>query len=492
MAFSLLKLLKLTPPPRRETQGTAYTPTYRPMTGSAYQPIPLYRDHQYDLADQRQALDAKRLMEFLFRSDPDVSAAVNAYLTVADTTPLVHIKDLSGEYRPDLYPIWNQLLVRLFHEMDLTKGFNGKASFRALCENLRYMCLLRGGCAGELVCDANTIPQDVRLVDPGNIRWSEPEPGHYLPTQYLNGNPVPISLDIPTFFQATYRGSPTTNYPYPPFIAAINTIAARQQIINDLYRIMTMTGYPRLDVTVMEEVITNSAPTTVKTDPTALRKWTNDRINEIRGVFANVTVDQAFVHTDATVVKIVNEKNPGMGIDVNSVIEVLNAQNTAGLKSVATILGRGNSGVNTASIEARIFAMNADELNAPVADMLSKMFSVALQILGYPVMVTVEFRPAEMRPTTELEPMMIIRQARLLETLSLGLTTDDEFHMTMYGRLPPKGAPKLMGTGFFQAEKDPVVDAGEVSPNADPLGRALAPKGGKAAGSNATRNTKGK
>jgi hypothetical protein len=136
-------------------------------------------------------------------------------------------------------------------------------------------------------------------------------------------------------------------------------------------------------------------------------------------------------------------------------------------------------------VESRIFALNADALNGPVAEIWSKALTVAMQIAGLPVFVQVKFRPSELRPSTELENHLVMRQSRLLEALSLGLITDEEFHIQMYGRFPPESAPLLSGTGF--REKSEAVDPSGASPNSDPLGRAIAPEGGGMARSRAVR-----
>lgn len=51
------------------------------------------------------------------------------------------------------------------------------------------------------------------------------------------------------------------------FISVINTVYARLQIINDLYNIMQITGYPRMTVKVLEEVATRGLPESDKRDP---------------------------------------------------------------------------------------------------------------------------------------------------------------------------------------------------------------------------------
>lgn len=192
-------------------------------------------------------------------------------------------------------------------------------------------------------------------------------------------------------------------------------------------------------------------------------------------------MDQAFIHWDSVEASIINDDNPGVGIDISKVIDVLNAQNQAALKVMSTIIGRGESGVNTASVEARIFSMNADEINEPVADNLSRLFTFALMMQGRANYAVVRFRKAELRPSLELENHMTMRQSRLLSLLSLGLINDDEFHMEMFGRHRPDDAPALAGTGFMTASSTAADTGAEESGNA--LDRSLTPEGGAVADS---------
>lgn len=461
MRWNPLALLKPTMPSAQERAGVADTPSFRPGYTQFWQPRPAYRDHLIDIYSLRTSFDSVQLIENMFRNDPDVGATVNAYLTMANTEPQIYIRDINGKFAPEAYKVWNQMVSLLTHTTDMTQGYQRKPSLRSIAEQMRYLTLLRGACAAEMVFNEKFVPSEIRLVDPASLLWFEKNPGQFKPQQRVLGTANLIDLDIPTFVHSYFRQNPNELYPYSPFVGAITTIAARQQIINDLYRILKMTGYPRLDITVMEAILKNSAPPQIASDGVKLRAWINARITDIRMAFANMKPDEAFVHTDATAVKMANEKSSGVAINMDSVIEVLNSQNQAGLRVMGTIIGRGESGVNTASVEARVFSMNADELNVPVGDTLSKLFTTGFQILGFPVFVQIVFPPSELRPATELEAQLVTRQARLLEALSLGLITDDEFHMKMYGRLPPDKSPTLMGTGFWTAVTAPVPNDGQ-------------------------------
>lgn len=473
-----------------KTGGSAYTGTYNPQQADRTLTLPGYQEHLTDIFTSRQADDSRTLIKNLVKTDPDMSATVNSYLTLANTEPLILVRDMEGQIDKDATKELLGAVKLLTSQVDYTQGFQFKRSLATLCEEMRFMVMLRGSIGTELILDKTLAPYDLRMVDMSSIRWYEKKPGEYKPVQEIQGAASgnnEVNLDIPTFFVSFYRRDPTTIYTYSPFISAINTIAARQQVINDLYRIMQKTGYPRMDVKIIEEVLVKNAPANLKTDPNLMRDWMNSRLVEVRSAFEGIRADQAFVHFDAVEPSILNEKNPGVGINIDNVIETLNAQNQAGLKTMSTVIGRGTSGINTGSVEARIAAMNADELNQPVAETLTKLFSFIMHQTGYQGFAEVSFAKAELRPDLELETMRALKASRLRQDLSDGILTDMEYHLQMYGRLPPDGAPELSGTGFMTPEPAGGIDASKASPNSDSLGRSLSPSGSRQSASKATK-----
>ena len=476
------------PKKRSKPGGQSYTQTYNPQNPDQVLTIPQYRDHLNDIFDSRQADDSRQLIKFLFQHDPDFSATVNSYLTLANTEMSVIVRDLEGEIDREATKDLLKAISTLTRPTDHTLGFQLKPDLSQICEEMRYMLLLRGTIAAELVLDKKMLPSAIRQVDASTLEWYEKQPGIYKPRQKVPGNDTGIDLDMPTFFVNFFRRDPTAIYTKSTFVSAINTVAARQQVVNDLYRIMRKTGYPRMAVKVLEEVIRKNLPADLLTNKAGQAEWMSARMAEVRNALQNMRADEILAHWDSVEVYTMNEKSPAVGIDISSIIEVLNAQNQAGLKTMATVIGRGTSGVNTGSVEARIAAMNADEINGPVAEMLSDIFSFMLHYQGYQGFADVTFAKAELRPQLELEPQKNMRQARLRKDLSEGLITDDEYHLWMYNRIRPDNAPELSGTKFENPAAPGVVDAEGITPNSDPLGRSLAPEGSKVAKSNGVQN----
>ncbi|GBU16882.1 MULTISPECIES: hypothetical protein [Methylobacterium] len=490
------KLLAIVPFKKKaRAGGTANTPTYNPQNADQVLTLPQYRDHQDDLFQDRLADNSQSLIKKMMQNDPDMSGTVNGYLTLADTQMIVYAEDLDGNVDEEKSRELQQLVTKLSHQTDYTLGFQLRQGIYRQAEELRYMLLMRGAIGGELVFDKAGTPDHIRNVDMAGIRWVEKKPGDYKPGQVVPGVSDPVPIDTPAFMVAFYRRDPTAIYTVSPFVSAINTIAARQQVINDLYRIMRATGYPRIEIKVLEEILTKNMPATYRQPGREQEKqdWLNARYGEIQSAFDNIAVDQSLVHSDAVELKMLNDKAPGTALNITPIIEVLNAQNQAALKTMSTILGRGSSGVNTGSVEARLAALYADQLNEPLADFYGRMFSFVLHQDGYQGFARVEFDPAELRPWTELEPQLTLRSQRLRQDLSDGLITDVEYHLWVYKRLPPPGAPQLSGTGFLSAiESAPAGDTSgttkakpeDVSPKTDSVGRASSPPRTRATAAN--------
>jgi hypothetical protein len=458
--MALLPKLNVTLPKGKIT-SKASTPTFDAAQAGKALASYATTSHLRTLYDTRISTSDVDLVQQLMRLDPDVSAAVNAYLTVANTEMRINVVDLNGQIDRAGYKLINQVILGLTSTIDYSLGFSMSKSFKARNTSLRFMILLRGAIALEMVLDENSksFIGDARLVDANSLEWIETKPGRIFPQQVQKSGD-PVKLDTPTFFYQGFRQDPTSTDTSSPFISVINTVFARQQIINDLYGLMQITGYPRMVATVLEETIRNSLPVTMRADIKKSDEYISSIVQNIDQQLGVLRPDQPFVKTDAIELEMLNEGKSGATMDIQPIINVLNAQNQAALKSMATILGRGESGVNTASVEARIFSMIAQELNGPLDQIWSDFLTLALRLQGSTSTVVCKHDSVELRPTNELEPSMVQRQARLQNDLSLGLITDDDYHLAMYGRIRPDSIPELSGTGFYKATAASTDSAG--------------------------------
>lgn len=464
-------------------------PTYDANSRDGKIAVPDFNQHTQDIFETRSANDSRTLMADMFVHDSDLSAAVNGYLTLANTDLMIWVTNPSdGKIDRALTMQLQAMITALTEPFDYSRGFQLKPDLPTTAEEMRYMGLLRGGIGTELVFDKQLVPDRLENIDLATVQWIEKNPGEYKPFQIDTATNKEISLDIPSFWVAFHRRDPTKIYQAGNFVAAINSIAARQLVINELYAIMRMTGYTRMSVAVTEEIIVKNAPVQLKTDPVKLREYLNGRLQAIASSLQALKSGVPFIHWDSVKPSILNDKNPGAAMDIRPVIEVLNQQQQAALKTMPTVLGRGQNG-QVAGAEARFAAMCADELNKPVAMNLRRAFQFMLNVNGIAGIVHCRYIPAELRPDLELEPQRVMKSARLKDDLSLGLIDDQEYHMQMYGRPAPDGAPELSATGFMSA--GPEADTSSISPNDDPMGQSITPVGAKSSRSNANKKAGG-
>lgn len=461
--------------------GKGLTPTFNPRQDLLT--APAYRDHLNDLFSTRIASDSRTLIASLANADPDLSGAITAFLSVAGSSdPVIYAYDGQDNIDPTGIAQAQQLWALMTTTNDYTIGYSAKKTPDALVSDMRYMVLLRGMVAGELVLDKTYVPSELRMVDPATLVWHQKTNGVYTPVQKPSTANVEIDLNIPTFFTESFHQSPLDIYTYSPFVSAINTIASRTQVIQELYRIMKIVGYPRVDIQVLDDVLVQSAPPSIRTDPLKIRAFVQTELDRVRASIANLQSGDAFVHSKAVEAKVINDKNPAAGLQIESIIGVLQAQNLAALKVMPSVVGRGDNG-QVASTEARLFALNADALNRTIGSFLSKALTLGARLSGYQGRVEVIFPPVELRPLMELEPQLTMKSSRLKQDLSLGLITDIEYSIAMYGRPPLPDAPVLSGTNFLD-QQSVSMNTDSVTPNADPLGKSLSGAGGNGVATN--------
>lgn len=487
--FSKLQNLIL-PTSTPSAGGSAYAQSYDPQQSDQVITTLDTNKHLRDLLSERTSEEDVDIIETLMVYDSDVSAAVAAYLTVANTEMRYICRTPEGEIDSDAITKVGQLLTAISYPMDYSKGYSPSRTLEARNAAFRYMLLKRGSISAELVLDDTFGVLDVRNIDTKTLEWYQRENGFLTPIQKVGSDE--IDLNIPTFYYAGHRQDPSTPYSKSYFVSVINTVYSRLQVINDLYNIMQVTGYPRMTVKVLEDVATRSMDSVSKRDPKKRKAFMDRVIGDVTRRFGAIRADQPLVTSDSIEVSTLGNPSAS-GIDIQPIINVLNAQNQAALKSVATVLGRGESGVNTASVEAMIFSMQAGDINEPLAEIWSNLLTFALALSGSTSKVKVYFDKPEMRPPNELEPAQVQRQARLQKDLSLGIITDDEYHWQMYNRPKPSTAPDLSGTGFLEKVKDSGDDSASAKSNTpqkdqpDSRQRAQSRSSDKSAKSNAVK-----
>jgi hypothetical protein len=167
--------------------------------------------------------------------------------------------------------------------------------------------------------------------------------------------------------------------------------------------------------------------------------------------------EDAIVHFNFFTVKTVETKS-NEATEFETVKNIYDEKVSTGAKVMPSILGHGSGSQNVASTETMIFMLSANGMvRLKLQEILSKAMTLTVRLFGQDVTVEFLFDDINLRPELETESFRSMKQARILELLSLGFLEDDEASLALTGELTPAGFKPLSGTGFFT----PITGQGE-------------------------------
>ncbi len=173
-------------------------------------------------------------------------------------------------------------------------------------------------------------------------------------------------------------------------------------------------------------------------------------INNLQDTLNNLNPEDAIAHFDIVDIQHLSAGNISSHESISTHAGILNGQMSAGLHVLPAILGRGES-QTTASTETVLFLKIVESLQGRLNELYSYLFTLAARLQGHDVTVTFAYKKPSLRPETEEETFLAVRQSRILEQLSLGLISDEEASIKLTGDLPSGDFKPLSGTGFKSA-----------------------------------------
>jgi hypothetical protein len=268
-------------------------------------------------------------------------------------------------------------------------------------------------------------------------------------------------LDAPTIFYIALDQSLITAYPTSPLEASIRAVLFSEQFVNDIQRVIQRAIHPRLDVSIDEEKFRKNIPQEIEHDEEKLTDYQNQFIAELQQLVNNLEPQDALVHFDSIGLELVNNGNASLSNEYDFIQKLAQAKLASGSKTMPAVLGLGSDTQNVASTQSMLFVKAAaGAIRAKLNEFYSRLFTLAVRLMGQDVTVAFEYDDIDLRPASELESFKAVKQSRILEQLSLGLITDEEACLALTGHLPPKGMAPLSGTMFMSnsASTDPGND----------------------------------
>lgn len=403
-----------------------------------------------DITTLRTGIDSRIVIRDFVRASPDLSAAVAAYVRVGITSGYTAIaKNLDGTFNRDATQVLAEVITRLNILNDYSIGYDDGMSIRSLAETWSRELLMHGGMAGELVLDKARLPYKIQPLNVPQIKLYPSKDGNRTVPKQVIGT-TEIDLDIPTFFMLTLDQDTLDPYPISPLEPAIQSVLFSADFLNDIRRIVKKAIHPRTVVTIDEEKFRKSMPVHVQNDQVELQKFMDGVISAIEGQVNNLQPEQSIVIFDSITIDVVDHGNTNLANEYNAISGMIDAKMSTGAKTLPTVLGQSNGTSNTASAEVLLFMKYVEgTVWAKLNEMFSKVFTLAVRLLGHDVYIEFAFNAIDLRPDSELEAFKAMKQSRILAQLSLGMVPDEEACIALTGHLPPAGYKNLSGTGFM-------------------------------------------
>lgn len=482
------------PPPtkvaNRQQSLPAFLKTAKPATTS-----PLLRTDRAlankDVLDYRLGNDSRKIIRDFTRSDPNLSAAVTSYIRTGITAGYTAIaRNTDGTVNPEATQALAQIITRMNVLNDYTMGYDDGRSIRSISEAWAREVFTMGAMCGELVLDKLRMPSHIVPLASEQIRMFPSGDGRKLiPKQFIAGEY--ISLDIPTFFMVLLDEDLMEPYPVSPIEPAVQAVLFGAEFLNDIRRVVRRAIHPRTTVTIKEEVFKKNLPPAIQNDTEKINAYMAQVVSDIETKVNGMAPEDALVFFDTLGIDVIDHGNTNLSNEYTVIQGIADAKLAAGAKTLPTVLGHSNGTSNTASAEVLLFMKFVEgTVWAKLNEMFSKLFTLAVRLLGHDVVVDFRYNAIDLKPESELESFKSMKQSRLLQLCSLGFLDDAETSILLTGALPPNGMKPLSGTGFFGAQSvEPAGDGhngasngGSTMNHATRATTPTAPKGGAGKG----------
>ena len=400
------------------------------------------------ISDARAATSDIQGIRMLAKDEGVTSTSIRIAAAIANTRFRITAYDNnSNTFNGEATQILSGILASMDTLSDYSKKYSDKPTVRQFIEMSLLELQKTSGIGCELVLNKERLPEAFQLVSYENIEFKSDGKGGRYPVQKVRGGD-PIDLNIPNFWVGEINRDPTEAYATPLLRSALNTAITNHEFIEDMRRAVSVTGHSRLVVTLNAEKVMRTATEDVRDDPAKLSEYLNEVQASMANSLSELSPEDSIVTYDNVDVNVADIG--GNKADYVPLMKSLNNLQSTALQTPSSILGLRSEGSQSLSnIEALTYIKMIDSLRGPVADVLSRAFTLAVRLYGLDVYAKVVFEPIDLRPESELEAYRTMRNDRYLKNLSLGIWTQQQY-CHMVGEPYRPDMPDLSGTMFHQ------------------------------------------
>lgn len=373
----------------RQTQPGNYNPFG--LQGWYFIPKREYQDIDVTELDVSQ-FTADQLLALLPDLSPEFSKAVWNYLRIAGTTVEFEVTTLSGSE----HGAGQRELD------DIVLGVNPMwGGIDAIVRQLLLSAYLQGACSCEAAPTASLRDvDDIYAVSPDSI-WFQRDSEQKLVAfqrQAIWGNLAAAypyrMMNEETFVYVPVDAFIDDPYGRAPAAPALQTVFAMVAVMRDLQRWVHHQGYPRVDISLVYELLEHTMPPDVQEDDAKKYDWMRGRMNEVVSTYNTMAPEDAFVHWDFVNV----EKSMGeagrRGLDVEAIVHVFRIELIESLKSLPIFHSEHTGSTETyGSVEYEIQGASVDTLRAYTSQALERALTVGLHFRGIQAVVEAHWPP---------------------------------------------------------------------------------------------------
>lgn len=398
-----------------------------------------------DLTTLRNQASQKEVIKAMLTNSPDASMAMASKARFAITDQYyVMAYSIDGKFDAAATVTAQALVNRLDKMRPAYDAYYFPNDFRSLSERALRQLQICGSFGAELIIAKGNIPSHINIFSTRALKY-EQKGGRAIPKITVEGEDY--YLDSPLIIIEDLDQDVETPYSTSPLTAATQSILADFEFVNDLRRAFSKASLPRPVAKIMSEKFLESLPMDVRADKKKLSEAMTEAIAAIREEMNGLRPEDALVYFDTVEVDHLSAGNISAHESVREHKELLNAKVASGLRTLPSILGRGESST-AASTEAMAYLRAVEGEQEKLNHMFSSLLTVGTRLLGHDCYVEFFYSDPELRPKSELESFRVTRQSRVLEQLSLGLISDEEASILLTGALPSGDYKPLSGTMF--------------------------------------------
>ena len=429
------------------------TPDLNPISSTAPLQKPnsalyktLIKDFRYSSPDE--------LLLKLSKAHPDVSNALVALMANVNTRISFVARKIDGSIDKSATKALMKILNTWENYPFDPNKWDYKQPLNSIINGLVKYAFVRGAVSCEIELNNRREPVNIHLIDPITVDFLHPRENVYVPAM-KDAQGRYVKLDIPTFFYEVLVPEASTPYGESLILSVLETVFFSMEVIRDLERVIKKFGYPRYSAKVLIDILIKNAPPAIKLDKVKLSNYIKEKMNEIKSGLADTKPEEAFIFPDFVDLSLI-ESSSEAKIDFRPIIEILDQQISASLKTLPTILGRtiGKSGASQE--EVVLYTKIIKMYQRHIASTLGKIFTMFLRLNGKKSFVEVRFAPVDLRSEAEIENHKIMKQKRFIEAVKLGWVDDYEACFELYGVLP-KQESEIFGK-YLELENSQLFD----------------------------------